>query len=241
MAEAMELRRDAKGEPLFGALVKFAMGSVGAKVLMALTGLFLWVFITGHLLGNLTIYGGPEWFNGYAAKLHATPALVWAVRLALLVGFPLHIFTAIRTAQLNEDARPVPYAYQNRSPARLSAKSMLLSGGTVLAFFAYHIAHFTLRYVGPQPTALLPDGHFDAYRMVVLGFQNPLISGLYLIGQVLLAMHLSHGLYSMFQHFGLWGAQWTPWLKNAAIVIGYGMCAAFSSIPLAVLLGIIKP
>lgn len=241
MAEAMEPASDAKDEQLLGAVLRFALSSVGSKVVMALTGLFLWVFVVGHLAGNLTMYGGAELFNAYAAKLHHTPALVWSVRIALLVGFPLHIFTALRAAQLNEAARPVPYAYENRSPARVAAKSMQLSGGVVLAFFAYHLAHFTLRYVGPQPTALLPDGDWNAYQMVVLGFQNPLISGFYVLGQILLAMHLSHGLSSLFQHLGLWGAKWTPFLKQASLVIGYGLCAAFSTIPLAVLLGVIKP
>ena len=59
--------------------------------------------------------------------------------------------------------------------------------------------------------------------------------------QVLLAAHLSHGLYSMFQHLGVNGPRWTPWLKGAAQTVGYFLCAAFASIPLAVLLGIVKP
>ncbi|HEY0882188.1 MAG TPA: hypothetical protein VGD87_11685, partial [Archangium sp.] len=152
-----------------------------------------------------------------------------------------HVFTAIRTVQMNRAARPEGYAYQEKTPARLAAKSMMISGAVVLAFFLYHLAHFTFRVTGPQPTALLPDGHYDAYSMLVMGFQQPLIALLYIVGQVLLAAHLSHGIYSMFQHLGLWGAKWTPFLKNAALVIGYGMCAAFASIPFAVLLGFIKP
>lgn len=240
MADAMELPREAKGESLLCAFIAFFNTSVGTKVLMALTGLFLGVFLVGHLAGNLTIYGGRELFNAYAAALHAKPALVWAVRVALLVGFPLHIFTAIRAAQLNEGARPVPYAYANRSPARFAAKSMMLSGGVVLCFFAYHIGHFTLRWFGPQPGAAA-GAAVDPYAMVVAGFQSPLISAFYLLGQALLALHLSHGVYSLFQHVGLWGAKWTPFLKSTALAVGFGLCAAFATIPLAVLLGVVKP
>lgn len=241
MAEATELRRETTAEPLFGSLAKFAMSSVGSKVVMAVTGIGLWLFITGHMAGNLTAYIGRDAFNNYAATLHATPLLLWTVRIALIIGFPLHILTAIRTVQLNRDARPEDYAFANKSPARAAAKSMMLSGLVVLAFFGYHIAHFTWRVTGPQPSALLPSGNYDAYTMLVMGFQQPLIPGFYLLAQVLLAAHLSHGLYSMFQHLGLWGRRWTPWLKNASLVVGYGLCLGFSATPIAVLLGIIKP
>ncbi len=147
----------------------------------------------------------------------------------MIIGFPLHIVTALRCAQINESARPTPYAYANKAPARTAALTMLLSGGTVLAFFAYHIAHFTLRAVGPMPTELLSTGDWNAAQMVVLGFQNPLISGFYIVGQLLLAMHLSHGLYSLFQHLGFWGSKWTPFLKNRVAGGGLRPGAAFAS------------
>ena len=70
---------------------------------------------------------------------------------------------------------------------------------------------------------------------------QPLIAGRYIGAQVLLAAHISHGIYSRFQHLGFWGTRWTPFLKNAALVVGYGLCAGFASIPLSVLLGLIKP
>ncbi|MFZ5444287.1 MAG: succinate dehydrogenase cytochrome b subunit [Myxococcota bacterium] len=241
MAEAMELKRETTGETLVGSLLKFASSSVGSKVVMALTGLGLWVFIIGHMAGNLTAFGGRDLFNNYAATLKGNPVLLWGVRLALLIGFPLHIFTAIRTAQLNRAARPVAYAVDPKTPARMAAKSMLLSGLVIAFYFAYHIAHFTLHLTGPQPTALLANGHYDAYTMLVMGFQQPVIALLYVVAMVLLAAHLSHGIYSLFQHLGLWGARWTPFLKNGALIVGYGISAVFASLPISVLLGFIKP
>lgn len=241
MAEAMELKRETTGESLLGSLVKFMKSAVGSKVVMAATGLGLWVFIMGHLAGNLLAYGGRDVFNAYATALKSNAVLLWGARSALLIGIPLHVFTAIRTVQLNRAARPVQYAYANKSPTRAAAKTMMLTGAVVLAYFVYHIAHFTLHVTGPQPGALLADGHYDAYTMLVMGFQQPLIALLYVGAQVLLAAHLSHGIYSIFQHLGFWGPKWTPFLKNAALVVGYGICAAFASIPLAVLVGIIKP
>lgn len=241
MAEALELKRETAGETLIGSLMKFATSSVGSKVVMALTGLGLWLFVMGHMAGNLLAFVGRDAFNHYAATLQGTPLLLWGTRIALLIGFPLHIFTAIRTVQLNRAARPVPYAGGANAPATLAAKSMMLSGLVVIAYFVYHIAHFTLHLTGPQPTMLTADGHHDAYAMMVMGFQVPLIALTYVVAQVLLAAHLSHGIHSLFQHLGLWGAKWTPFIKNGALVIGYGLSAGFASIPLAVLIGIIKP
>jgi succinate dehydrogenase / fumarate reductase cytochrome b subunit len=114
---------------------------------------------------------------------------------------------------------------------------MVLSGLVVLAFFAFHLSQFTWRIVGLGADAAT----LTPYQMLIRGFQQPVIAGFYILAQVLLAAHLSHGLYSMFQHLGVWGKKWTPWLKNAALVVGYGLCAAFASLPLSVLLGIIKP
>ncbi|MFO0596236.1 MAG: succinate dehydrogenase cytochrome b subunit [Myxococcaceae bacterium] len=241
MAEALELKRESTGETLVGSLVKFVTGSVGSKVVMALTGLGLWLFVVAHLAGNLTAFAGRDTFNHYAEALKGNPPLLWGTRLALLAGFPLHIWAAIRTTMLNREARPTPYAYEAKAPASMASKTMALSGLLVLAYFGYHLAHFTWHLTGPQPTTLLPNGSYDAYTMMVMGFQQPLIAGLYITAQILLAAHLSHGIYSLFQHLGLWGARWTPFLKNGALVVGYGLCAAFASIPLAVLLGFIKP
>lgn len=224
-----------RAEPLLGHLTRFGKSSIGSKVVMALTGAGLWLFIVAHLAGNLTVFLGHDTFNSYASALHEKPALLWFVRACLILGFPLHIAAAVRTAQLNGAARPVAYAYQNKTPARLAAKSMLISGGMVLAFFAYHLSHFTWHLTGPMPAQP------DAYAMLVMGFQQPLIALFYIIAQVLLAAHLSHGLYSMFQHLGMLGKQWAGPVKNGALVVGYGMCAAFASIPLAVLFGFIKP
>ena len=241
MADAMELKRDTGGETFLGSLMKFFLSAVGSKVVMAATGLGLFLFVVGHLAGNLLAYVGRDVFNAYAIGLKGNAILLWGTRTALLIGFPLHIITAIRTVQMNRAARPVPYAHENKSPARMAAKTMMLSGLVVVAYFLYHLAHFTWHITGPQPVNELPGGHYDAYSMLVMGFQQPLIALLYVVAQVLLAAHLSHGIYSISQHLGFWGAKWTPFLKNSALVIGYGLCAAFASIPLAVLLGIIKP
>ena len=240
MSEAAELKAGDGGESLIGSIVKFTMSSVGSKIVMAATGLGLWLFVTGHLAGNLLAYLGRDTFNAYAETLKGNPLLLWGARSALFIAIPLHFFFAVRSAGMNKAARPVAYAYANKTPASLASKTMIISGLVIAAFFAFHIAHFTLRIVSVTDS-LGPTGAFSPYDMLIQGFKNPLISGFYIVGQVLLAQHLSHGIYSLFQHLGLWGKRWTPFIRSAALVVGYGLCAAFISIPVSVLLGIIKP
>lgn len=235
MAEAMELERNRRSESLAGNLIKLMFGSIGSKIVMSLTGMGLWLFIVAHLAGNLTVYAGAVTFNNYALKLHETPQLLWLVRGLLLIGFPLHIFFAIRTAMFNRAARPTGYAYANKSKANPGSKTMALSGLLVLAFLVYHLAHFTYRLTGGAEASQTP------YQMLVAGFTQWPIALAYIIAQVLLATHLSHGLYSMFQHLGLWGRRWTPFAHLFALSVGYGLCLAFLSIPLSVALGVIKP
>lgn len=229
MTEATDVPSDA--DPQIGRWwLAFFSGSIGSKALMAVTGLFLWLFLVGHLAGNTLIYFGKDGFNHYAATLHGNPALLWAVRILMLVCFPVHVYTAIRTAQASRAARPIAYSFGNKTPSRLASTSMALSGLIVLAFIGFHLAQFTWRATG------LPAGaeQMEPYEMVVEGFRQPAIVGFYVLGVLLLALHLSHGLYSMFQHMGLAGRRWTPWVKSAALVVGYLMCCAFAAIPLYV-------
>lgn len=234
MAEALELKRESSGESLLGSLMKFAGSAVGSKVIMAITGLGLGLFIIAHLAGNLTAFIGHDTFNHYAEALKGNAPLLWGVRIALIVGFPLHIFTAVRAARINAAARPVQYAYASKAPASSAGKTMIISGLLVLAYFLFHLAHFTWRVTGPQP-----EGS-DPYAMLVMGFQQPLIAASYVGAMLLLALHLSHGIYSLFQHLGAWGKKWTPFLKTMSLALGYGICAAFAAIPLSVLMGFIK-
>jgi succinate dehydrogenase / fumarate reductase cytochrome b subunit len=236
----LDARRTILPQPVSDGWRRFAFSSVGAKVVMAVTGLGLWVFIVGHLAGNLAMWAGRDVMNHYSAALKAAPQLVWAVRAALLIGFPIHIVSAIRCARLNRSARPVPYVHRLRTPASLASRTMQLSGGLVLAFFLYHLAHLTLHLTNPSDVTLLADGSVDVYAMVVRGFSVWWISAIYIVGQLLLAQHLSHGISSLFQHLGLWGKAWTPFVHKLGFFVGHGIAIAFSSIPIAVLLGVLR-
>ena len=216
--------------------------SVGCKMAVAITGLALTGFVLIHMLGNLQVYLGRETLNAYAHFLKSVPELLWGARLGLLTLFVYHIVVAVRLRIHTFETRSTPYVL-NRSVATTTAsKYMLLSGLVVLAFVLYHLAHFTLGWTQMTPdgksvlTLVDPkSGYQDVYEMVILGFRNPVVSGLYIIANILLAMHLYHGVGSLFQTLGLHRSWVKPLGRAVAIVVLIGNV----SIPLTILTGLV--
>ncbi len=211
--------------------IGLARSAVAQKLLLGTTGLILFLFVVGHLLGNLQIYRGPEALNVYAAFLHANPGPLWAARLVLLACVAVHIAFAARLAWRNWRSRPVPYARRRYREADAAARSMLLTGPVIAAFVVYHLLHFTFGSVHPE---YVPG---DVYHNVVAGFSVPWVALAYILANVLLGMHLYHGIWSATQTFGLAHPRWDPVRRAAARVIAAGIAAGNVSIPLAVWLG----
>ena len=237
MAEAVE---SASGDSLPAAVMRFVKSSIGGKAIMAVTGLIMWGWLIAHLAGNLLLFLGPDATNDYSKMLHAVPEILWLLRAVVIVAIVAHFYIAIRTTFENRAARPVPYAYANKTEATLASRTMIWSGLVVVTFIVYHLLHLTLHKIYPDHVQLRADGSVDVYRMLVMGFQIPAVSMIYIVGQLFLAGHLSHGVYSQFQHLGLWGPKWSPFLKKASVVVGYGMSALFISIPFSVIAGLVK-
>ena len=188
--------------------------SVGGKVLVALTGLALVGFVIFHMIGNLKVFQGPDAINGYAYFLkHDLGVLIWIARAGLLTLFVLHLGLALRLILRSRAARPVAYRHPGSVQATTASRTMIGTGAVVGLFVAYHLAHFTF---GWAHTATDPDGRsvnyldlrdaqgrHDVYSMVVAGFGNPAIAGLYVVAQLALFVHLLHGIQSSFQTLGL--------------------------------------
>jgi succinate dehydrogenase / fumarate reductase cytochrome b subunit len=222
--------------------------SVGKKLIMAVTGLGLVLFVFGHMVGNLQVFLGPEAINRYAELLHFSPELLWVVRLSLLTLVVLHIWAAVQVSRENRVARPVGY---DGSPAPVEAsyasRTMLMSGLIVAAFVIYHLLHFTaqvdaINFTGKSFADLheLSEAgveRHDVFRMVILGFSQPLVSLFYVVGVGLLCLHLSHGIRAMFQSLGLMTHRCGPMIKKIAPVLAWVLFLGYVSIPLAVLLG----
>jgi succinate dehydrogenase / fumarate reductase cytochrome b subunit len=222
--------------------------SVGLKFVMAATGIGLFLFVVLHLVGNLQFFLGPDTINAYGHMFQDNEKLRWPFRIGLLVTVVLHGSSAIKLAALNRASRPVGYA-GNPPPvaASYAARTMLMTGLIVATFILYHLLHFTVRVqavnlTGQDFTVLTePSGHghvrHDIFHMMVLGYQQPLVSALYVLGVGLLSLHLSHGLRAMFQSLGFRSHTWDPVIDRAARIVGWLIFLGFSSIPIAVLCG----
>lgn len=211
-------------------------------MIVAVTGVILVLFVIGHLLGNLQIFLGPEWINSYAQHLRDLGGFLWAIRLFLLIAVLLHIYYTIRLAIENRRARG---SYREREPVKASfaSRHMAMSGLIILAFIFYHLAHFTVRVTDPRFALLKPDplNRYDVYSMMVYGFQNVIVSAFYVLAMFLLALHLSHGASSFFQSLGLNDKKLTPRLARIGRVVAWLIFIGYTSIPVAVLLGLVKP
>ncbi len=211
-------------------------------MIVAVTGFILILFVIGHLLGNLQIFFGPEWINGYAEHLRELGMFLWVIRGGLLVTVLIHIYYTIRLAIENRRARPERYKRKDTVKATFASRSMAMSGLILLAFIIYHILHFTVRATDPRFNTLPLDplNRYDVYSMMIYGFQNPLVSGFYILSMFLLALHLSHGTSSFFQSLGLINQKLVPRLARAGRVFAWLLFVGYSSIPVAVFFGWMK-
>ncbi len=208
----------------------------GKKVVMAVTGAIMFLFVIGHLAGNLQIFEGPAKLNAYGHLLHSIGELLWPVRIVLLLAVALHITATVQLALLKKKARPVGYSRKEAIASSYASRTMYWSGPIVLAFIIFHLLQFTAGYIHPESQFI--EG--DVYHNVVAGFQVWWVSVWYIFAVSLLGLHLRHGLWSMFQSLGFNHPRHTPVLKSAAIVIAVVIVLGYISIPISVLLGIVK-
>jgi succinate dehydrogenase / fumarate reductase cytochrome b subunit len=226
-----------------GALARLWASSLGKKYVMAITGLGLWVFVIIHMLGNLQIYLGPDRLNAYGHALKSTPALLWGARIGLLTIAVLHIVAAIQLTSANRRARPIGYGDKKVVASSFAQRTMIVSGLILLAFIIFHLAHFTLGWVNPQYLDFkdpLDLSRHDVYRMMIVGFSNPLISAFYIVSMGLLLLHLTHGVSSTFQSLGLRSKKTFGFFDKLARITALALFLGNSSIPLAILLGWLK-
>jgi succinate dehydrogenase / fumarate reductase cytochrome b subunit len=217
----------------------YLRSSIGAKQVMAVTGLLLTLFAIFHMLGHLQMFGGQDMYNAYAHFLQDLWEVKWPVRAALLALVIIHIIFAIGLVAKNRAARAVPYAVYKPVITSTAARTMAYTGLVVFAFLAFHILHFTIGMVQPGYFHQLdPKNRYDAYSMFIYGFKNPGIYGVYLVGIFLLATHLGHGASSWLQSLGWRHPKYK--LDRVGRYVQWLLFFGYMIPPTAVLAGIIK-
>jgi succinate dehydrogenase / fumarate reductase, cytochrome b subunit len=217
--------------------------SLGKKYVMAGTGLVLFGFVVAHLAGNLQVFLGPQAINRYGAFLQDNVELLWPARIFLLGMVGLHIWAATKLSLENKAARPQAYAAYRPVGSTYASRTMLMSGVIIFIFVVYHILHYTvqLKYINLTgrnfEEFLDSQQRHDIFKMMVVGFSNPLVAGFYVLGMGLLCLHLSHGISSMFQSLGWKNDAYRPLLDKLACGVALLLFLGYSSIPVAILLG----
>jgi len=220
----------------------FLKSSIGKKLIMGLTGLFLISFLVVHCFLNSFIFfndGGLMFNTG--AHFMATNWLIRAMELVLFVGLLLHIFQALVLTLENKKARPVGYAKTNGGAnSTWYSRSMGLLGTLLLIFLIIHLAHFWVksRFTGlPGEDA---NGHENLYAVMQITFSQLWVVIVYSLAMISLAYHLAHGFQSAFQTLGLNHKKYTPFIKNFGLGFSILIPLIFAAMPIAMHFGFIK-
>lgn len=199
-------------------LIQFLKSSIGRKLVMSLTGLFLILFLVIHLIGNLQLLysDGGKSFNTYAHFMTTNP-LIKFTSFGLYFFILLHAVQGILIWLGNKSASPTKYAVSTNENASWASKNMALLGMLILAFLCIHMGDFWFKMKMGWTEMATYEGYDyavkDLYGKVVYSFSNIIIVIIYLIGMVALAFHLHHGFGSAFQTLGINHKKYTPIIK----------------------------
>lgn len=226
------------------AVVAVTRTAIGKKVLMALTGV-VWVgFLVMHMYGNLKVFLGPEAFDHYAHSLRTfgEPILMYghflfAFRVLTVVAFVVHVYLAFDLTRRNIISRGNDrYVVKKSVQADPAALTMRYGGVFILLFVIYHLAQFTW---GVKAT--LPEYEFGtAYANLLAGFQHWYNVLFYLVALFFLALHLYHGVWSVFQTFGINNRSTTKWIHLFSLIFAVGLTLGFAAVPLGIFFGFVS-
>ena len=212
-----------------GWVVRTLSSSVGKKQLMAVTGFLFLLFLTTHLLGNLSILGGPAAFVAYAEHLHALGNLLAAAEVGMAVALIIHVSTAVFLFFQNRSARPIKYAVDQSGGAgrTFSSQTMPYTGLLILGFIGVHLATFS-HHIVDQSTR-------NIFQIAVAVLSQKIYLAIYLIGVVVVAFHVRHGLWSAFQTVGANHPKYMPFIQKLSMVFAVIVALGFGSLPLVIL------
>lgn len=197
--------------------------SIGKKLLMALTGFCFIGFLTVHLAGNLTVYGGANAFNSYSEHLHALGPLVTVAEWGLLALALIHVLIGSTLFYQNISARPVRYKVSKRAGGRtIGSATMPYTGFLLLAFVILHLMNF--HFVDKTDTT--------TFQIVSHTFGSPIYIGIYIAAMIVVAVHVSHGLWSAFQTLGVNHPKYTPFIMGLGVTVSVIFGIGFGFLPI---------
>jgi len=197
--------------------------SIGKKMMMAVTGLSFCIFLTGHLIGNLTIYKGKDAFNTYAEKLHSLGPLLTAAEIGLLLFAVVHVLSGTLLFIGNFYARPQRYVIKKSAGGRtVGSRTMPYTGFFVLFFVIFHLINF--HFVDKTQQTI--------YLIVSNAFADPVYVFVYIAAIIIVAVHVSHGFWSAFQTVGANHTKYMPIVRGIAICFSLAIGAGFGFLPI---------
>ncbi|MDR1582190.1 MAG: succinate dehydrogenase cytochrome b subunit [Prevotellaceae bacterium] len=210
--------------------------SIGKKLIMSLSGLFLVVFLLLHVSVNLTALFSQDAYND-ACKFMDTNIFIQVMVPVLALGFAIHILYSLIITLKNQKARPVKYSVSNKTEASSwASKNMFILGLIVFCFLALHLTHFWAKmqlqhFIGKHSEP-------DPYSLLVKLFSQWYYCVIYVVWIVALYFHISHGFWSAFQTLGVNNSKWIPRLQLIAKIYAIIVALAFISIPIYFYLGL---
>lgn len=207
-------------------------------MVMALSGAILLGFLVGHMLGNLKVFQGPEHFNAYAEGLRTVGApffgrgqLLWVARLIIIAAVLLHIWSAIAVTRASWSARPVGYKTLDLVETTYAARTIRVGAVLIVVYVVYHLLDFTFGRVNPG----FEPG--NVYRNVIASFQVPAVAIAYIVANLVVGLHVYHGIWSAAQTLGLNRPPVQRWRRRGAAVFATLLTVGYVVVPIAVLAG----
>lgn len=217
------------------AIKQYLFSSIGKKVVMAATGLFLCLFLIEHLYGNLLLYAadGGAAFNEYSHSLGYN-LIIRIIEIVLFASIIIHVLQAIVITSDNSKARPIKYTVPTSTKdSTWFSRNMGITGSVIFFFIVIHLYNFFV----PYRITEMPDNQ-NLAMLVKAAFQNKYYSAIYIVGVTFLFFHLLHAFKSAFHTLGLNNKQYTPVWKVAGTLFAWVMWLGFISFPILFYFGI---
>ncbi len=211
---------------------------VGRKIVMSITGLALISYVFIHLLGNISLFSGPDGINAYAKMLHSLGPFLWAVRVIMAAALGLHMVFGIQLTLENRRSRSDKYAVNKHLSATVAGKNMIWTGLLIALYLGYHLLHFTLQVITPEFSAsrnLDALGRPDIFSMVLFNFRNVVVSVVYVMAMAAVGLHISHGLQSMVQTLGLNNERTLPVMVKISAAAAFVLFLGYAAIPAGII------